>query len=296
MIGAIEGGGTKFVCGIGTEDGKMLERVSIPTSSPEATLDEAMAFFEGKGIGAIGIGTFGPIVVDPRSPDYGSVAATPKPGWSGYRIIDHVKLRFDVPVGFDTDVNAAALGEATWGAAAGLGSCLYMTVGTGIGAGAVSAGRLVRGLTHPEMGHITVRRHPEDRFAGSCPFHGDCFEGLASGPAIERRWGMKASELALDHPAWEMESDYIAQALIQYILILSPEKIMLGGGVMNQSHLFPTIRDKVRARLNGYVEHPALAADIDSYIVPPALGGSAGLSGALALAVQAASSPLAKGR
>jgi fructokinase len=250
-------------------------------------LDEAMAFFAGKGIEALGIGTFGPISVNPQSPDFGSVAGTPKPGWSGYRIIEHVKRRFDIPVGFDTDVNAAALGEATWGAAAGLGSCLYVTVGTGIGAGAVAQGRLVHGLTHPEMGHITVRRHPDDRFDGLCPFHGDCFEGLAAGPAIERRWGMKASELERDHPAWDMESEYIAQALVNYILILSPEKIILGGGVMNQTHLFPLIREQVRGKLNGYVMHPAFAADNDSYIVPPALGGNAGLCGALALAVQA---------
>lgn len=288
LLGAIEGGGTKFVCGIGTEDGRIVERISIPTTTPEETLGAAMAFFKGKGIHALGFGSFGPIDVNPDSPTYGSVTKTPKPYWSDYRIVDHVKKELGVPVGFDTDVNAAALGEATWGAAAGLNSCLYMTVGTGIGAGAVVEGKLVHGLTHPEMGHIGVRRHPEDHYEGRCPFHMDCLEGLAAGPALEARWGVKGNELSADHPAWAMESYYIAQALVNYILILSPQKIILGGGVMGQPQLFPLVRTQVRELLNGYVQHPAILEDNDTYIVPPGLGNNAGLCGALALAKQAA--------
>lgn len=284
LLGAIEGGGTKFICGIGTKEGEIRERISIPTTTPAATLGAAMEFFAGKGIQAIGIGTFGPIHVNRSSPSYGSIAGTPKPHWSGYPIVEHVARHLGVPVGFDTDVNAAALGEATWGAAKGLNSCLYMTVGTGIGAGAFAEGRLIHGLTHPEMGHVLVRRHPGDTYEGRCPFHKDCLEGLAAGPAIEERWGRKAYELDEEHEAWRLESYYIAQALTQYILILSPEKIILGGGVMNQSHLFPLIRRDVALLLNGYVAHPALAEGEETYIVPPALGGNAGLTGALALA------------
>jgi len=287
LLGAIEGGGTKFICGIGTEDGEIIERISIPTTTPEATLGAAIEYFEGKALDAIGIGTFGPIDVNRSSPAYGSITKTPKPYWSEYGIVEHLSQRLGVPIGFDTDVNAAALGEATWGAAQGLTSCLYMTVGTGIGAGAIVEGMLVHGLTHPEMGHTLVRRHLEDRYEGRCPFHKDCLEGLAAGPAVEDRWGVKAYELGAGHMAWELESYYIAQALVQYILILSPERIILGGGVMNQSHLFPLIREQVMRQLNGYVAHPALAEDIGRYIVPPALGGNAGLSGALALAKMA---------
>ncbi|REK71361.1 ROK family protein [Paenibacillus paeoniae] len=288
IYGAIEGGGTKFVCGLGTEDGTIRETVTIPTTTPEETMGKAMAYFADKGIEAIGIGTFGPIDVNVASATYGTVTSTPKPYWSGYDIVGHVKRELNVPVGFDTDVNAAALGELLWGAAQGLKSCLYLTVGTGIGAGAVAEGKLVHGLTHPEMGHILVRRHSEDQYAGGCPFHGDCLEGLASGPAIEARWGTKASELGEEHAAWRMQSYYIAQALVNYTLILSPERLILGGGVMHQSHLFPLIREQVQGLLNGYVLHPALHEDIHSYIVKPGLGDKAGISGALALAVKAA--------
>ncbi|TYP71886.1 ROK family protein [Paenibacillus methanolicus] len=287
LLGAIEGGGTKFVCGIGTSDGQIVERVSIPTTTPEATLDEAMSFFSNKGIAALGIGTFGPIDVNPQSPAYGSVTSTPKPHWSGYRMLDHVKRFLDIPVGFDTDVNAAALGESVWGAAKGLRNCLYMTVGTGIGVGAIVEGNLVHGLLHPEMGHIVVKRHLLDSYAGNCPFHGDCLEGMASGPAVEKRWERKANELEASHTAWELESYYIGQALANYILTLSPEIIILGGGIMNQAHLFPRIREQVKSHLNRYVQHPVFSTDLETYIVPPALAGNAGLCGALALAKEA---------
>ncbi len=199
-------------------------------------------------------------------------------------MVDFTKRHLDVPVGFDTDVNAAALGEATWGAAKGLGSCLYMTVGTGIGAGAIVEGRLLHGLTHPEMGHIIVRRHPNDTYEGSCPFHKDCLEGLASGPAIEDRWKLKAFDLGAAHFAWELEAYYLAQALANFILILSPEKIILGGGVMKQTQIYPLIHQRLNKLLNGYINHPALAKGNANYIVQPALGDNAGLAGALALA------------
>lgn len=286
VYGAIEGGGTKFICGIGTREGKILDYLSIPTTTPEETLDQAIAYFSDKGVASIGIGTFGPIDVNPASPSYGSVTKTPKPHWSGFDLVGYVKKRLNIPIGFDTDVNAAALGETVWGAAKGLSSCLYLTVGTGIGGGAVVEGKLVHGLAHPEMGHISVRRHPEDTYEGSCPFHSDCLEGLAAGPAIEKRWGKKAYELEASHDAWRFQSYYIAQALVNYILILSPEKIILGGGVMNQNHLLPMIREQVQTLLNGYVHHAAILEGIDDYIVSPGLGDKAGLSGALALAIR----------
>ncbi|MCR8846512.1 ROK family protein [Paenibacillus sp. SC116] len=287
VLGAIEGGGTKFVVGIGTSDGNIIETESFPTTTPEETMERTVQFFQNKGVEAIGFGSFGPVDLNRASDTYGHIAKTPKPHWSGYDVVGHLKRHFQVPIGFDTDVNAAALGEATWGAARGLNSCLYITIGTGIGAGAVVEGKLVHGLTHPEMGHIVVPRHIDDTYAGKCPYHGDCLEGLAAGPAIEERWGVKAYELGEDHQAWEFQAHYIAQALMNYILILSPEKIVLGGGVSKQRHLFPRIHEKLRQLLNGYVQHSAILTDTASYIVSPGLEDRAGITGSLALAVQA---------
>ncbi|WP_127533427.1 ROK family protein [Paenibacillus kobensis] len=287
-IGAIEAGGTKFVCGIGDETGAIIERVSFPTELPEQTMSRVLAFFEGKGVEAIGIGTFGPIGLDQSRADYGQVTTTPKPGWSGFDFLGTMKQAFNVPFGWDTDVNAAAYGEAIWGAARGLDSCVYYTIGTGIGVGVYTEGRLVHGLVHPEGGHVLTRRHPEDHFAGCCPYHGDCLEGMAAGPAIEQRWQTKGSELGADHPAWPMEAFYIGQAVTSAVLLLSPQKVILGGGVMHQEQLFPMIRQEVKKQLNGYVSAVQLADDIESYIVPPGLGDNAGLCGALALGVAAA--------
>ncbi|EPY06819.1 fructokinase [Paenibacillus alvei TS-15] len=287
LLGAIEGGGTKFVVAVGTEDGQIQQIESFPTTTPEETMDRTVAFFKDKGISSIGFGSFGPVDLNPNSPTYGHIAKTPKPHWSGYDVVGHLKHHLNVPVGFDTDVNGAALGEATFGAAKGLNSCLYITVGTGIGAGAVVEGKLVHGLLHPEMGHIMVKRHPEDTYEGKCPYHKDCLEGLAAGPAIEARWGVKAYELGEDHKAWELQTFYLAQALMNYILTISPEKIILGGGVSKQLHLFPRIREQVKTLLNGYVQHPAILEVNEDYIVPPALQDRAGITGALALAVQA---------
>lgn len=284
VLGAIEAGGTKFVCGIGNEDGTILDRVSFPTTTPEETMGLVLDYFSGKNVEAIGIGSFGPIDPVIGSPTYGYITTTPKPYWGQYNLVGTVAGHFSVPIGFDTDVNGAALGEYKWGAAQGLDSCLYITVGTGIGAGAVVGGKLVHGLSHPEMGHILVRRHAEDTFEGFCPYHGDCLEGLAAGPAIGTRWGKPAGELPADHPAWAMEAHYLAHALMNYVLILSPQKIVMGGGVMKQSQLFPLIHTQLQELLGGYVQHPALNEAIGSYIVPPQLGDNAGLSGALGLA------------
>jgi fructokinase len=286
-IGAIEAGGTKFVCGIGNEQGIIEDRVSFPTEMPEHTMELVTNYFQDKEVEAIGIGTFGPINIDPSSPQYGFVTTTPKPGWANYPFLNTLKKAFDVPYGWDTDVNAAAFGEATWGAAKGLDSCVYYTVGTGIGVGVYAEGKLVHGLVHPEGGHILTRRHPQDNFEGKCPYHGDCLEGMASGPAIEKRWNTKASELSPDHPAWEIEAFYIAQAITNTILMLSPKKVILGGGVMHQQQLFPFIRREVQKNLNGYVSSDEIIKNIDHYIVAPGLGDNAGLSGALALGLKA---------
>ena len=283
-LGAIEAGGTKFVCGIGTEDGTVIERVSFPTTTPEETMSKVYDFFESKGVEAIGAGFFGPIDPVKGSPTYGSITTTPKPHWSNYNVVAALKERFDVPIGFDTDVNGAALGEHIWGAAHGLDSCLYITIGTGVGAGAVVDGKLIHGLSHPEMGHIAVRRHPDDVYEGTCPYHKDCLEGLAAGPSLSKRWGIAGAELGPEHPAWEMEAYYLAQALMNYVLILSPQRIVMGGGVMKQEQIFPLVRVKLQELLNGYVSHPSLNRDIEQYIVPPQLGDNAGLCGALALA------------
>ena len=286
-LGAIEAGGTKFVCAVGDGDGNVYERVTFPTTTPEETFGQVIDFFKQYDVEAIGIGTFGPVDLHRDSPTYGYITSTPKPHWSNVDFVGAIKKHFPVPIGFDTDVNAAALGEQLWGAAKGNHSCIYITVGTGIGVGAIVEGRLVHGLLHPEMGHIFIRRHPDDEFAGSCPIHGDCLEGLASGPAIEKRWGKKGIELSDRTDVWELEAFYLGQAIAQYILILSPEKVIVGGGVAHQPSLLPLVRQNVLDFLNGYVQHDAILRHIDDYIVRPGLGDNAGICGALALAKQA---------
>lgn len=286
-IGAIEAGGTKFVCGVGRADGRIEDRISFPTKDPESTLAQVIAYFQDKEIAAMGIGSFGPIDVDPNSATYGHVTTTPKPGWTGFDVLGTLQKEFPVPYGWDTDVNAAAYGEATWGAAQGVDSCVYFTIGTGVGIGVYTEGRLVHGLIHPEGGHMLVRRHQDDDFAGSCPYHGDCLEGLAAGPALEQRWGIKGQDIADDHQAWQLEAYYIGQAVTNAILLLSPQKIILGGGVMHRKHLFPLIHQQVQQNLNGYVHSEKVTEAIDQYIVSPSLGDNAGLCGALALGLAA---------
>jgi fructokinase len=224
MLGAIEAGGTKFVCAVGDEKGNIIERIQIPTTMPEDTILKVVEFFKKYPLKSMGIGSFGPIDVNRDSSTYGYITSTPKLAWKDYSFVQSIKDAFQVPVGFNTDVNAAALGEATLGAAKGLDSCLYITVGTGIGAGAIVQGKLLQGFSHPEMGHIIVRRHFNDEYRGNCLYHYDCLEGLAAGPAIEERWGEKGTNLVERAEVWDMEGYYIAQALMQYILVLSPKK------------------------------------------------------------------------
>jgi len=278
--GSIEAGGTKFVCAIGNEDAKVIERISFPTTTPAKTLEKVFEFFDQYDLKAIGIGSFGPIDVNPKSETYGYVTSTPKISWQNFDFLGAVKHRYHMPVAWTTDVNAAALGEQRLGAAQGMNSCLYLTVGTGIGGGAVVLGKLLTGFSHPEMGHIIVPYHPEDSFEGVCPFHGDCLEGLAAGPAIEKRFGIKADQLDEEHIAWDFEAFYLAQAIVNYLLVLSPDKVILGGGVMKQTHLFPKIRAEVERLINGYVQLPHL----NEFIVPPTLGDHAATIGCLILA------------
>ncbi|MEK4565336.1 ROK family protein [Alkalihalobacillus sp. FSL R5-0424] len=283
MLAAIEAGGTKFVCAVGDETGEIVDKVTIPTIIPSETMKEVIAFFKKYQVTAMGVGSFGPIDIDQNSPSYGSITSTPKTAWKNYPIVQELKKEFPIPIGFNTDVNAAALGEAMLGAAKGLDSCLYITVGTGIGAGAVVQGNLLQGLSHPEMGHILVRKHPSDSFEGVCPYHNDCLEGLAAGPAIEKRWGQKGSELTNKEEVWELEGYYLAQAMMQYLLILSPRKIILGGGVSHQEAVFKAIRKHLPEMLAEYIELPELT----DYIVRPGLGDQAGITGALMLAKRA---------
>ncbi len=283
-IGAIEAGGTKFVCGIGTEEGEIVDRVSFPTTTPEETMAHVISYFSDKKIDAMGVGSFGPIDIQPESRTYGYITSTPKLHWQNYNLIGTLKKHFPIPMEFQTDVNAAALGEVTWGAAKGLDSCVYITVGTGIGAGFVANGRFPSGFTHAEMGHMMVGKQQGDAFAGVCPFHGDCLEGLAAGPALEQRWGRKGSELPPDHAAWELEADYLARAFVNMTMILMPHRMVLGGGVSKQTQLFPLVRKRFAELLNGYVVQLRDRNDLESYIVPPAHGDNAGLVGSVALA------------
>ncbi|MBS4195526.1 ROK family protein [Lederbergia citri] len=287
MLGAIEAGGTKFVCAVGNEDGTIIERIKIDTLTPEQTMPEVIHFFKKYDVKSLGIGSFGPVDIDKNSPTYGNITSTPKPGWTNYPFLKTMQEALQIPIEFNTDVNVAALGEMLKGAAQGLDSCLYITVGTGVGAGAVVQGNLLQGLSHPEMGHVLVKRHPDDTFEGSCPYHKDCLEGMAAGPAIEKRWGQKGHELQDKQEVWEIEAYYLAQALMQYILTISPKKIIMGGGVMKQAQIFPLVRKQVQELLNGYVPLPQITEHIEVYIVPPSLGDDAGITGALMLAKRA---------
>lgn len=295
LFGGIEGGGTKFVCAVGTGADDLRAETRIPSATPQETLRQAVEFFKqqearfGK-LSAIGFACFGPLDPNPASPTYGHILATPKPGWSGANAVGMLRSAFDIPIVFDTDVNGAALGEWRWGGAQGLHTFIYLTIGTGIGGGAFVEGKLLHGLLHPEMGHIPVKHDPaKDPFEGVCPFHGDCFEGLAAGLAIEKRWGRRGETLPPDHPAWELEADYIAQALAGYSFMLSPQRIILGGGVGSVPHLLPRVRKKTREYINGYIRSPVILENIETYIVSPGLGNRAGILGAIALAEEALS-------
>jgi len=286
IYGGIEAGGTKFVCAVGTGPNDIRAETRFPTTTPQETIAHAIAFFREQGpLAAIGIASFGPVDPNPASPTFGYITSTPKPGWANTDLAGPLKTALGVPVGFDTDVNGAALGEHHWGASQSLDTFIYLTIGTGIGGGAMVEGKLLHGVMHPEMGHIRIPHdRDQDPFEGICPFHIDCLEGLASGPAIEARWGTRAETLPPDHPAWELEAAYIAYALVNFTLTLAPHRIILGGGVMEQKQLFPLIRAKVQELLNGYLQVSEILEGIDDYIVPPGLGERAGVLGAIALA------------
>jgi fructokinase len=293
LVGGIEAGGTKFVCCVASAPDDIRAQVRFPTTTPDETIGHAIEFFEDQQrkhgtLAAIGIGSFGPIDLQAKSPTWGHITSTPKEGWQDVDFAGRIGSHFDVPIGWDTDVNAAALGEQTWGAARGLDTFIYLTIGTGIGGGGMVDGRLMHGLVHPEMGHIVL---PHDRtrdpYPGRCQYHGDCLEGMASGPAIEERWGTPAEELPQDHDAWRLEAEYLALALRTFVCTLSPQRIIMGGGVMHVESLFPLVRTRLLDLLAGYVQHRAIVDDIDHFVVPPGLGDRAGVLGAVALAHRA---------
>jgi fructokinase len=281
-LGALEAGGTKMVCAIGNENGEILERVSIPTEAPDITMPKLISYFADKEIEALGIGCFGPIDLNRDSDTYGCITTTPKLAWKNYNIVKMFQEALSVPVGFDTDVNGSALGEATWGITKGLENSMYITIGTGIGTGIITNGKLLHGMLHPEGGHLLLSRHPKDSFEGTCPYHKTCLEGLASGPAIEARWGENGTQLAKRREVWELEAYYIAQALVDYIMVISPQRIVIGGGVMHQEHLMPMIREEVKRQLAGYIDTKELL-NIDKYVVLPSLNDNQGIMGALKL-------------
>lgn len=276
-----------MVCAIGDEKGTILDKISIPTTLPAETMPQLISYFQKFSLAALGIGTFGPADIHPDSATYGHILSSPKKGWANYNILGAFSETLQVPVGFDTDVNAAALGEAVYGCMRDISTGIYITIGTGIGIGVIAERKPLHGMLHPEGGHIFLQKHPSDTFSGGCPYHGDsCFEGLASGPALEKRYGKKAVELADLPEVWELEADYIAKALVSYILLLSPERIVLGGGVMHQKQLFPLIRQKTKQLLNNYVTTKELE-NMDTYIVPASLADNQGILGSFSLARQA---------
>jgi fructokinase len=285
LYGGIEAGGTKWVCAVGNGPSDMRGTTTFPTTEPDETIARAVEFFAANGgLEAVGVGSFGPIERRRSSQSFGFITTTPKPGWAQTDVAGRLEESLDVPVAFDTDVNAAALGEQRWGAAVGLDSFCYVTVGTGIGGGVVVNGRLVHGLLHPELGHMRI---PHDRvadpFPGSCPYHGDCFEGLASGEAMRLRWGKAAHDLD-DDAAWQLEAHYVALGLMNVICAVSPERIILGGGVMKGATLLARAQERLRELLAGYFNAPELEDRIGDFVVRPGLGDRAGVLGAIALA------------
>ncbi|NBH83981.1 ROK family protein [bacterium C-53] len=282
-IGALEAGGTKMVCAIGNENGEIFEQQSFPTETPEITLPKLVGYFKERDIEALGIGCFGPIDVHKDSPTYGYITTTPKIAWQNCDMVGAFR-ELNVPIGFDTDVNGSVLGEYTWGIGRGLHSCIYITIGTGVGVGIIADGKLLHGMLHAEGGHVLLTKHPDDTYKGRCPFHPNCFEGLCAGPAVEERWGKKGTELADQTEVWEMEAFYIAQALVDYAMVLSPQRIILGGGIMHQTQLLPLIREEFKKQLNGYLKTKEIE-DLDQYIVVQSLDDKQGIMGALKLAM-----------
>lgn len=289
LRGGIEAGGTKFVCAVGRGPIDLASRTVIPTTTPEQTLRRVVEFFEGQrsaglAFDSLGVAAFGPLDLDPASPAYGHVTSTLKPGWAGVDLLGPVRDQLGAAVTLDTDVNGAAYGEYRWGASRGLRNSVYVTVGTGIGGGLVVDGRPVRGLLHPEMGHLHVVRHPDDTYPGYCPYHGDCLEGLASGTALLARTGRPPGDLGPDRPALlGIEAWYLAQLISALVYLASPQRIVLGGGVMRLPGLIEAVRARTVALVGRALTTPALAEGIDDYLVGPALGELSGVLGALAL-------------
>lgn len=286
LYGGVETGGTWCVCALGTGPEDIRSYEQYPTRSPQETLDQIVEFFRAGPLPtAIGVGSFGPVDVHRDSPTWGSVTSTPKPGWQHTSVAPVLRDRLDVPVVFDNDVNAAALGEHRWGAGRDVESLCYLTVGTGIGAGLLIGGRPWHGLVHPEVGHIRIPHdQARDQFAGNCPTHGDCWEGLAAGGAIAARWDEPPEQLPDEHPAWPLEADYLALGILSIVCVASPHRMIVGGGVMDRAPLLPMVRTRLRDLLAGYLETPLLNERIDQYLVGPELGDRAGVLGAIALA------------
>ncbi|MBM4429364.1 MAG: ROK family protein [Chloroflexi bacterium] len=294
LVGAIEAGGTKFVCAVGTGP-QDLQRTEFPTADDPARVLSQVTDWLGEQqcrrgtLQGIGIAAFGPLDLHKGSPTYGYITSSPKLAWRNTDIVGAVRRVFpNIPVGFDTDVNAATLGEHRWGNGAGLEDFVYVTIGTGIGGGAIVGGQLLHGLVHPEMGHTLIPRVPGDTFVGVCPYHGACWEGLCSGPALLKRSGMLAEQLPPEHEAWALATQYIAYAVANLVCFLSPQRVIIGGsvrkaGLLGEEHFFQMIREKVQVALNGYIVSPALNEEIGAFIVPPLLGDDAGVCGAIAL-------------
>lgn len=293
FYGGIEAGGTKFVCVIGSDPDHLVAEARVATTTPAETIGHTIDFFKRHAhevpLSAIGIGSFGPVDLDRASPTYGYITTTPKPGWAQTDLRGAIQRALNLPVAFDTDVNAAAFGEHHWVPAnRALDPLLYMTVGTGIGVGAIVNGQPLHGLLHPEAGHMLL---PHDRavdpFEGACPFHGDCFEGLAAGPALEKRWQQRGETLPPDHPAWQLEAHYIALAIVNLIYAFAPQRVVVGGGVTQQPGLIDRVRGEAQRLINGYLQTERVTRHIDQLIVPPGLGTRSGVLGAIALAIEA---------
>ncbi|MBN1452145.1 MAG: ROK family protein [Anaerolineales bacterium] len=288
LYGGIEGGGTKFVCAVGSDPETIVDEIRFPTTTPAETIQRVCDFCAPylRQLHGIGLGSFGPVDIDPNSPTYGFITTTPKPGWANTNILGMLREQLKVPIAMDMDVAAAAMGEFKWGASKGLDPSLYLTIGTGIGGGFIVGGKPFRGLVSLEMGHIRIPHDLElDPFREACPYHGDCFEGLASGPAIQARMGKRAEIIANGDPFWELEAGYLAFALANYIFTFAPKKIVISGGVMQKGFLLEKTRRKVLQLLNNYLNHELLTDNIEDYIVPPALGNRSGVLGAIALAM-----------